>query len=376
MLIRVLADNRDLHTPRGPHRRRVARGRGPAHRARARDDAGRLRRAVRATRASPCSLGACRWSRSRVLTALILVGGRRVVPWLLTRIAATRSRELFTLTVLVLALGIAVASAQLFGVSMALGAFLAGMVVGRSEFSVRAASEALPMRDAFAVLFFVSVGMLLDPGVRAERPAAHPRGARGRAHRQAARGAGARARCGATRRASRFGRRRPGADRRVLVHRRGRRRAARVWSLTMSGTRSSRRRSCRSPSIPLLYRAVAPLERWMPQRRSGGRDGCTRRPSRPAPPTATRGTARSSSATAPSVERSRGCCARTTSRRRSSISTSTPCARCATKGLPAIYGDAGHRDTLVSAGVPTAGAIILSVAGLPRPRRSSARPAS
>ena len=77
--------------------------------------------------------------------------------------ATTRSRELFTLTVLVVALGIAVGSAQLFGASMALGAFLAGMVVGQSEFSSRAASEALPMRDAFAVLFFVSMGMLFDP---------------------------------------------------------------------------------------------------------------------------------------------------------------------------------------------------------------------
>lgn len=87
----------------------------------------------------------------------------RVVPKLLDRVAATRSRELFTLTVLVLALGIAVGSAMLFGVSMPLGAFVAGMVVGRSDYSLRAATEALPMRDAFAVLFFVSVGMLLDP---------------------------------------------------------------------------------------------------------------------------------------------------------------------------------------------------------------------
>jgi len=93
-------------------------------------------------------------------TALV---GTRVIPFLLDRVAATRSRELFTLTVLVLALGIAVGSAYVFGVSMALGAFLAGMVVGRSEYSQRAASDALPMRDAFAVLFFVSVGMLLNP---------------------------------------------------------------------------------------------------------------------------------------------------------------------------------------------------------------------
>jgi monovalent cation:H+ antiporter-2, CPA2 family len=90
------------------------------------------------------------------------VGGR-VVPWLLTLVARTRSRELFTLAVLAVALGIAVASAHLFGVSMALGAFLAGLIVGRSEFSLRAAADALPMRDAFAVLFFVSVGMLLNP---------------------------------------------------------------------------------------------------------------------------------------------------------------------------------------------------------------------
>ena len=97
------------------------------------------------------------------LTSLTLVAGGRYIPRLLTVVARTQSRELFTLTVLVIALGIAVGSAKLFGVSMALGAFLAGMVVGQSEFSYRAASEALPMRDAFAVLFFVSVGMLFDP---------------------------------------------------------------------------------------------------------------------------------------------------------------------------------------------------------------------
>ncbi|MCI0705304.1 MAG: cation:proton antiporter, partial [Planctomycetia bacterium] len=97
-----------------------------------------------------------------LVCAILLVGGR-FIPWLLRRVATTHSRELFTLTVLVVVLGIAVGSTALFGVSMALGAFLAGMVVGRSDFSVRAATEALPMRDAFAVLFFVSVGMLFDP---------------------------------------------------------------------------------------------------------------------------------------------------------------------------------------------------------------------
>ena len=100
----------------------------------------------------------------------IVVGGR-VIPWLLAHVSRTQSRELFTLAVLALTLGIAVLSAELFGVSMALGAFLAGLIVGRSEFSVRAASEALPMRDAFAVLFFVSVGMLLNPNALVAAPA-------------------------------------------------------------------------------------------------------------------------------------------------------------------------------------------------------------
>jgi K+:H+ antiporter len=97
------------------------------------------------------------------LVACTVVLGRRAIPWALDRVAATHSRELFTLAVLAIALGIAVGAATVFGVSMALGAFLAGMVVGRSDYGLRAASEALPLRDAFAVLFFVSVGMLLDP---------------------------------------------------------------------------------------------------------------------------------------------------------------------------------------------------------------------
>ncbi|WP_438020758.1 cation:proton antiporter [Sorangium sp. So ce315] len=97
------------------------------------------------------------------LIAFTFIVGQRVIPVLLGYVAKTGSRELFTLTVLVVALGVAVGSAKLFGSSMALGAFLGGLVVGQSDFSSRAASEALPMRDAFAVLFFVSVGMLLDP---------------------------------------------------------------------------------------------------------------------------------------------------------------------------------------------------------------------
>ena len=104
------------------------------------------------------------------LVAFTAIVGARLIPRVLDRVAQTRSRELFTLTVLVIALGIAVGSARVFGVSMALGAFLAGMVVGRSDYSLRAASDALPMRDAFAVLFFVSVGLLLDPASLLENP--------------------------------------------------------------------------------------------------------------------------------------------------------------------------------------------------------------
>ena len=102
------------------------------------------------------------------LVGFALIAGQRIIPWFLGYVARTGSRDLFTLAVLVLALGIAVGSAQLFGASMALGAFLAGMIVGQSEFSARSASDALPMRDAFAVLFFVSVGMLFDPTKVAE----------------------------------------------------------------------------------------------------------------------------------------------------------------------------------------------------------------
>jgi CPA2 family monovalent cation:H+ antiporter-2 len=104
------------------------------------------------------------------LVAFTAIVGARVIPKVLDRVAVTRSRELFTLAVLVIALGIALGSARIFGVSMALGAFLAGMVVGRSDYSLRAASDALPMRDAFAVLFFVSVGLLLDPAALLDTP--------------------------------------------------------------------------------------------------------------------------------------------------------------------------------------------------------------
>jgi CPA2 family monovalent cation:H+ antiporter-2 len=102
--------------------------------------------------------------------ALMLIVGRRVVPWLLHVIAHTGSRELFRLAVLAIALGVAFGAAKLFGVSLALGAFFAGMIMSESELSHRAAEESLPLRDAFAVLFFVSVGMLFDPSSLVREP--------------------------------------------------------------------------------------------------------------------------------------------------------------------------------------------------------------
>ena len=103
---------------------------------------------------------------------LMMVVGRRVVPWILAKSAATGSRELFTLAVLALALGIALGAVEFFDVSFALGAFFAGMVLNESELSHRAAHDTLPLRDAFAVLFFVSVGMLFDPMILVEQPLA------------------------------------------------------------------------------------------------------------------------------------------------------------------------------------------------------------
>jgi CPA2 family monovalent cation:H+ antiporter-2 len=112
------------------------------------------------------------WALTRValFVVLMLVVARRVLPWLLWRIAGAGSRELFTLAVVVVGVGVAYGSARLFGVSFALGAFLGGVVLGESALSHRAAEESLPLRDAFAVLFFVSVGMLFDPSVLVHEP--------------------------------------------------------------------------------------------------------------------------------------------------------------------------------------------------------------
>ncbi|HEX7874268.1 MAG TPA: YbaL family putative K(+) efflux transporter [Sphingobium sp.] len=105
-----------------------------------------------------------------VFIVLMLVVGRRAIPWLLHGVAHTGSRELFRLAVLAIALGVAFGAAKLFGVSFALGAFFAGMILAESPLSQRATEETLPLRDAFAVLFFVSVGMLFNPRVLIEEP--------------------------------------------------------------------------------------------------------------------------------------------------------------------------------------------------------------
>jgi CPA2 family monovalent cation:H+ antiporter-2 len=105
-----------------------------------------------------------------LFVALVLIVGTRVVPWMLMQVVRSGSRELFTLAVLAIALGIAYGSAALFDVSFALGAFFAGVVLSESDMSHQAAADSLPLKDAFAVLFFVSVGMLFDPGILVREP--------------------------------------------------------------------------------------------------------------------------------------------------------------------------------------------------------------
>ena len=119
-------------------------------------------------------LKALGWTIAKVTVFIVLMFavGRRVIPWLLERTASIGSRELFTLSVLAISLGVAYMSAALFDVSFALGAFLAGVVLNESRLSHEAANDSLPMRDAFAVLFFVSVGMLFDPRIVIEQPLA------------------------------------------------------------------------------------------------------------------------------------------------------------------------------------------------------------
>ncbi len=162
VLVRVLADNRDLHTPIG----HSAVGwlivedlftifvlvLLPALFSSSNNSIGEIAVSIVIMFFKICAL-----------VLFILIAGKKLLPLFLGYIARTGTRDLFTLSVLVIALGISLGATKLFGASMALGAFLAGMVVGQSDFGARAAAEALPMRDAFAVLFFVSIGMLFDP---------------------------------------------------------------------------------------------------------------------------------------------------------------------------------------------------------------------
>ena len=133
----------------------------------------RAQRAIRSRRGSVSALPgvlALTLAKVAAFVAVMLLVGRRVIPWILHAIAHTGSRELFRLAVLAIALGVAFGAAKLFGVSLALGAFFAGMILSESELSHRAAEESLPLRDAFAVLFFVSVGMLFDPMILVRDP--------------------------------------------------------------------------------------------------------------------------------------------------------------------------------------------------------------
>ncbi|HEU4323205.1 MAG TPA: cation:proton antiporter [Roseiflexaceae bacterium] len=119
--------------------------------------------AVLGTAENPVQSAGLALLQTALFVGLMLLVGARLMPWLLTQIAHTRSRELFILAVVALALGTALGAAELFGVSLALGAFLAGVVIGESDVSHQVGAEVLPFREIFAVLFFVSVGMLVDP---------------------------------------------------------------------------------------------------------------------------------------------------------------------------------------------------------------------
>ena len=218
---------------------------------------GRRGRSIVSTLALPLAITL---GKVAAFVAIMLIVGKRVIPWILHYVAHTGSRELFRLAVLAIALGVAFGAAMLFDVSFALGAFFAGMILSESELSQRAAKETLPLRDAFAVLFFVSVGMLFDPMIVLREPLAvlatvliivvgkslaafvivrlfgHPH----------------------VDRADDLGE--PRADRRVLVHPgRPRRRASRCCP-SAGAISSSPARSSRSCSIRCCFAA---LDRWL-----------------------------------------------------------------------------------------------------------------
>jgi CPA2 family monovalent cation:H+ antiporter-2 len=369
VLVRVLTDNRDLHTPTG----HIAVGwlvtedlftvivlvLLPALAGSQQAGSGHV----------PLALGLAALKITALVAFTFLVGGR-LIPWLLERVATTHSRELFTLTILVLALGIAVGSAKLFGVSMALGSFLAGMVVGRSDFSLRAASEALPMRDAFAVLFFVSVGMLLNPRYLLEAPGlvaamlgvimlGKPLAALGIVLllgyplKVALAVAVALAQIGefsfilAT-----LGKALgilPDAAINTLV-------AAAIISITLN---------------PLLYRLVDPAEAWI-TRRPRLWSWLNARTRKQLPPEASPTSDHSLSSRHQAVIVGYGPVGQTVTRllRENDIETTVielnrdTVRHLREAGVSAVYGDASHRETLQGAGVASAGSLILSAAGI------------
>ena len=360
VLVRVLSDNRQLHTPTG----HIAVGwlvvedlftvlvlvLMPAIFA---ESAGRT---------VPVAIGLA-LVKVVALGGLTLVVGGRVLPWVLTQVARTQSRELFTLAVLAIALGIAVSSAQVFGVSMALGAFLAGLVVGRSEFGVRATADALPMRDAFAVLFFVSVGMLLDPGTLARRSADAGGDAGDRPDRQAAGRDGHRPAVPLSAEGGAVGRGGAGADRRVLVHRRlGRHRLRRADRRCHQHPRRGRHRVDHAQPAPLplhrLGRALAD-----PRRAARGGAASRRRHRRTG--------ARRASPTAPSSSATARSGARVTRLLRDNdieptiVEMNVDTVREVREtGLHAIYGDATHPAVLGEARIAEARAFIIAVSPL------------
>jgi CPA2 family monovalent cation:H+ antiporter-2 len=299
------------------------------------------------------------------LVAITFLVGGRLIPWLLGRVAATGSRELFTLTVLVVALGLAVGSAKLFSVSMALGAFLAGMVVGRSDFSLRAATEALPMRDAFAVLFFVSAGMLFDPGFLLRAPGLEAAtlaivvvgkplvalaivAGMGYPLRVALAVAVALAQIGEVSSIlAALGKALgvlPEAANHALV-------AAAIVSISLN---------------PLLYRAVGLAEAWLARRRGRDARGKPAAPPSPAEDHRTGGKHRA-------VVVGYGPVGRTLTRllRDNEIEPVVvelnleTVRRLREAGAQVVYGDAGHKETLNAAGMRSAGSLFLTASGMP-----------
>ena len=369
VLVRVLADNNDLHTPAG----HIAVGWLVVE-----DVFTVLALVLLPAVFGDAARGQSLWLgigliaiKVAALVAFAALVGPRVIPRLLDYVADTRSRELFTLTVLVIALGIAVGAAVIFSVSMALGAFIAGLIVGRSDYSLRAASEALPMRDAFAVLFFVSVGMLLDPGSLLESPGLIL-GALGVVllgkplaafvivwmmrypFKTALTVAIALAQIG---------------EFSFILSTIGRE----LGILTAAATNTLVATSILSIVLnPLLYRTIAPAERWIATANPGLWDRLNRKRSMPADANAPR-TARASDPAHRAVVIGYGPTGRTVVRllRRNGIEPTVIELNMETvramrqDNVEAVYGDATRTDTLAAAGVASAGSLILTSAGMP-----------